>query len=243
VIRYDIDALLARFDVRDEGTTALTGRLSSLLGESLLLSALVRYLSAVEGRGVEVLGDRPHRDDSEFPDDREGVPRDLDAWLLLEGTDLAAVECKHWTSSSPNYRSVPADGPGLEAHAQAEWEWLVCSNFSPQVTVWNKDNKVALPLKPPSSLPAASTADARRILAVWTPVSEDGRSCMSGVTTTTVRRGELVPVDVEVFSASMYLRDLRAGGVMHLESDDAETEGVLAALRAVVEVTGFSSAG
>jgi hypothetical protein len=148
VISYDIAALLSRFDVRTEGETALTGRLSSLLGESLLVSALVRYLSAVEGHGV---------------------------------------------------------------------------------------------LKPPASLPAASTADARRVLALWTPVSEDGRSCMSNVTA--VRPGELVPVDVEAFSASTYLRDLRARGVTHLESDDAGTEGMLAALRAVVEVTGFSTAG
>jgi hypothetical protein len=66
---------------------------------------------------------------------------------------------------------------------------------------------------------------------------------MSRVTKTTVRRRELVSVDVEVFSASMYLRDLRAAGVRHLESEDAEMEGVLAALRAVVGITGFSAAG
>jgi len=33
---------------------------------------------------------------------------------------------------------------------------------------------------------AAVTADARRILAVWTPVSKDGRACLSSAETTTV---------------------------------------------------------
>lgn len=239
MVRYDIAALLSRFDVRAETQTALTGKLSSLLGESLLLSALARFLKVVQGHEVEVLGDRPHRDDTEFPDDPEDVPRDLDAWLLLDGEQLAAVECEHWTSSSRNYRSVPGDSEALADHARAEWECLVREHFVP--LVWDKVNKVALPLKPPERRPSASTADARRILAVWTQVSKDGRSCLSTGSTTTFHRGELAGIEVEVFSASMYLRALLAAGTAYLEAKPEDMERVLAALRAVIEVRGLSA--
>jgi hypothetical protein len=240
MVRYDIVALLSRFDVRVKRDTGLTGKLSYLLGESLALSALERYLSAAEGHRVQVLSDRPHRDDTEFPGGHDEVPRDLDAWLLLDETELAAVECKHWTSSSNNYRSVPEDFEDIAASAKDMWEWLVSAHFVPQV--WTQENKVALPLKPPRCLPDATTADARRILAVWTPVSQDGQSCMSNVTTTTIRGGALAPVKVEVFSASMYLRDLLAVGVTHLEAEDDFLERVLSAVSALVEVVDVSTA-
>ena len=249
VVRYDIEALLSRFDVRVEGATALTGKLSSLLGESFLLSALVRYLSADEGRQVEVLGDRPHRDDNGllFPVEgrKAGGFRDLDAWLLLDGGQLAAVECKHWTSSSTNYRSIPEDDGALTAHARREWALLVGGHFGQEFFEhrWTNVNKVALPLKPPTSLPSANMAGVRRILAIWTPVSEDGQSCMSSVNTTSIWGEGPISVDVDVFSASMYLRELRRAGVTHLEAEDAELERLLAALSALVEVTGLSAAG
>jgi hypothetical protein len=43
MVIYDIAALLSRFDMRVETETALTGKLSSLLGESLLLNRADRF--------------------------------------------------------------------------------------------------------------------------------------------------------------------------------------------------------
>lgn len=232
MVIYDIAALLARFDVRVETETALTGKLSNFLGESLLLSALSRYLTVNRGHQVQVLGGRPHRDNSELAG-RGGAPRDLDAWLLLDGEHLAAVECKHWTSSSVNYSTVPGTSEALADHAKAEWQWLVSEHFAP--LLWTDVNKVALPLQPPRMLPSSSTAEARRILAVWTPVSEDGHSCLSRAATTTVRQGKLVSIEVEVFSASIYLRGLLATGMTHLSAESEDTEEMLAALGALVE--------
>jgi hypothetical protein len=57
-----------------------------------------------------------------------------------------------------------------------------------------------------------------------------------------VRRGELAGIEVEIFSASMYLRDLLAAGVTHLESEDQDMEKVLAELGVLVQA-GFSAAG
>lgn len=242
MVRYDIAALLSRFDKLTKAETALTGKLSSLLGESLLLSALVRYLAAVEGHEVRLLAGRPHRDDREFPAGAKGVPRDLDAWLLLGAGRLAAVECKHWTSSSPNYRSVPEVCDARAAYARDEmWDWLVREHFVPRKK-WTDVNKVALPLKPPAGMPAADVSGARRILAVWTPISSDGRSLLSRVSTTTVRGGKPAGIEVEVFSASMFLRDQLAAGVTHLESEDEGVERLLAELGGLVRA-GFSAAG
>lgn len=235
MVRYDISALLKRFDVRVKGEGELTGKLSSLLGERLVLRALIRYLSDVEGHEVRVLRGRPSRDDAEFPVGHNGV-KYLDAWLLLDGRQLAAVECKHWTSSSMNYRSVPSDSEAQVAYARDEmWDWLVNDCFVPQD--FNKVSKVALPLKSPKGLPWRDTADARRILAVWTPVAEDGRSCMSRLSASTLHDGKWTDIEVEVFSASLYLRGLLAAGVTHLETDDDDLEKVVAALNAVVEIS------
>jgi hypothetical protein len=243
VVRYDIAALLSRFDVRVAGETNLTGKLSSLLGESLLLAVLTHFLRTVEGHEVEVLDGQPHRDDTAWGDDHASIPsqKDLDAWLVLDSGRLVAVECKQYTSSSWKFKSVPREDDALAAHAQKEWEW-VSSDFAPQAC-WSDMNKVALPLKPPKGMPSRDTAEVRRILAIWTPVSEDGRSCMSSVATTTVRGGESIGVEVEVFSASLYLRGLLGAGMTHLESEDEDLEKVFAALGAVVEVTGHSPAG
>jgi hypothetical protein len=240
MVRYDIKALLSRFDQRVKGDTELTGKLSSLLGEPLLLTVLERYLRTAEGLHVQRLSDRPHRDDSEFRGGRDGIPRDLDAWLLLDQTELAAVECKHWTSSSTDFRSVPEDPQETAADARDMWDWLVGAEFMPKV--WTQVNKVALPLKPPHSMPAAVTADARRILAVWTPVSKDGGACLSSAETTTIRDGVLAPVKVDVFSASIYLRELLAAGVTHLDAEDPFLERVLAEVSTLVQGAGISAA-
>lgn len=226
--------------MRVKGGGELTGKLSSLLGERLLLSALIRYLSDAKGHEVRVLGGRPSRDDAEFPAGHNGV-KYLDAWLLLDGSQLAAVECKHLTSSSTDrvFRSVPVDGEARASYARNVWgwlgEWFVQQDF-------NAYSKVVLPLKPPKDMLSRETADARRILVVWTPVAEDGRSCMSRLSTSTLRSGKWAGIEVDVFSASLYLRGLLAGGMTHLEAEDEDLEKVLAALNAVVGVTEVSPA-
>lgn len=241
VISYDISALLKRFDVKVEGDGSVTGKLSSLLGESLVLTALAHYLRAVEGHEVEVLDDRPKSDNAALGDTHLKV---LDAWLVLGDGQLVAVECKHWTSSSTKgSRSVPEDSEARAAYAMKIWRRWVAPAFGPQARR-NPDNKVALPLKLPEGMPSRDMADIRRILAVWTPTSEDGRSCMSRLfAAKAVRGGELTDTKVEVFSASMYLRELRANGETHLPAEDKYLEKVLRALGAVVEVAEISPAG
>jgi len=138
-----------------------------------------------------------------------------------------------------NFRTVPEDGEARAAYATEVWDWLVREHFMEQV--WTGVNKVALPLKPPSRMPSADSYEVRRILAVWTPVSSDGRSCLSRVSTTTIRQEELAGIEVEVFSASLYLRELLATGVTHLESEDEGVEKLLAELSILVRA-GFSAA-
>ena len=75
-------------------------------------------------------------------------------------------------------------------------------------------------------------------MAVWTPISEGGQSCLSRAITTALRRGELVTIEVEVFSASMYIREMLEAGSTHLRTNSPDMEAALAALGAVVEVQG-----
>lgn len=112
-VSYRIPALLDQFDVACAPGAcrcgSLTGSLAAFFGEGLLLDALAHAL-AREGRAVRELSGAPRRDDTAFvpahatKEERKHalthIPRDLDAWLILDDTELVAVECKMRTSSS-----------------------------------------------------------------------------------------------------------------------------------------------
>jgi hypothetical protein len=215
--RYNIEELFKRFDVRSAvvGEPAVTGRLSAFIGEELLLDVLAHALTA-EGHEVVRIPGHPHRDDAEFKAAGASLPEkchDLDAWLLL-GHQLVAVECKHWTSSSRDYRSVPQAADEVKAHALKEWHGTIEKIFTQDL--WNSVTKIALPLKqPPTNMPT-SWPKIRRILAIWTPVSWDGNSAFSTIASRTLSGGRFQPVTIDVFSASLYLRHLRSRGETHL---------------------------
>jgi hypothetical protein len=124
MVSYNITELLDRFDIRSpaEGGTGATGKLSSFLGEDLLLDVLAHALAAEGSKVARLLG-HPHGDMAVF--DAAGAERpgfrDLDAWLIA-GRQLVAVECKQWTSSSRRYVSVPEDDNRVAEHARREWE-------------------------------------------------------------------------------------------------------------------------
>ena len=80
---FNIAALIGQFDISAD--TTVTGSLSSLLGEVILLEALSHSLTG-DGHTVTMLPCWPIRDDTAFGINypRPRV-RDLDAWLLLGG--------------------------------------------------------------------------------------------------------------------------------------------------------------
>ncbi len=158
-----------------------------------------------------MLPDKPTRDDTAFganyPRPKQ---RNLDAWLLLDGRQLVAVECKHRTASSFDGSTAPDEPEQLAAYARQRWTTLKADHID--TDGWTDDNKVYLPLCPPKSFSSTAAAlampELRRILAIWRPVSCDGTSFRSEATSTSVNDDQLVPVTAEVFSASLYLRFL-----------------------------------
>ena len=233
MVSYNITELVDRFDTRSpaEGETGVTGKLSSFLGDDLLLDVLAHALAA-EGQKVARLQGHPHGDIAVF--DAAGAERpgfrDLDAWLIA-GRHLVAVECKQWTSSSPRYVSVPGDDNRVAEYARREWEKSVEWHFTRGR--WDEVNKVALPLKPPDAAEKASWPDIRRVLAVWTPVSQDGQYAFSSIQTQTLSGTSWKPATVEAFSASLYLRNLRHRGETHLTTTFPQVERLLEGLHAL----------
>lgn len=236
---YALRALLERFDTRLEGETALTGRISSLIGEALLLDGLAHAYTA-QGHDVDALAERPHRDGAAFQlaDAEDPGHRDLDAWLVLRGTSadkprLVAVECKTWTSSSIDGSTI-ADGD-IEALAKLEWSYLSSRHF--ESDRWTAVNKVALPLRVPAGF---EEAEIERVLAVWRPISSDGQSPWSLTTVETLVNKEWKPVDVHVFSMSLYVRDLLRQNVDWIQSIVAgkDIEATLSALRSICSSEG-----
>jgi hypothetical protein len=213
---FNIAALIRQFD--NSADTTVTGSLSSLLGEIILLEAVSHSLTA-DGHTVKMLPGRPIRDDTAFgvTHPRPRV-RDLDAWLLLDDSQLVAVECKHRTAASIDGATVPDEPEQLTAYARRRWTTLKTDHID--TDEWTDDNKVYLPLRPPESLDMAAAARAmlqlRRVLAIWRPISCDGTSFKSEATSTSVSNNQLVPATAEVFSASLYLRFLRDRGETRL---------------------------
>ncbi|MGV9266206.1 hypothetical protein ACWDRR_16260 [Kitasatospora sp. NPDC003701] len=231
---YDIAALLARFDTFTADQGALTGRLSSLVGEELLLDVLAHALAPAGP--VELLDERPRRDGEAF-----AVPalpalpvpgvRDLDAWLRLGDGGLVAVECKHWTASSRDGRtSLPQDPDELAVLARRRWRELA---DPARWQDWDQVTKIALPLRPPAGATAQDVRRARRVLAVWRPVSCDGVSPFSRLGSSTPSEGQWADVVIEVFSASLYLRRLQAAGTTGLVSAFPRVDELLGAVQAL----------
>lgn len=226
MITYDIAALLKRFDTFEFGQGGVTGRLSSLVGEELLLDVLAHALA--DGGPVELLPERPRRDDQAFKDAPSDVAvpkvRDLDFWLQLRYRELMVVECKQWTASSAyGGGSVPEDPAGIAEYARRRWEELDVPEW--WSNKWDDTTKIALPLRPPAGRTAEDVRKARRVLAVWRPISSNGGSPFSQLSSQTLSGGEWVDVPIEVFSASLYLRQLLADGVRTLTPvfDGAQT--------------------
>jgi hypothetical protein len=232
---FNIAALIRQFD--NSADTTVTGSLSSLLGEIILLEALSHSLTA-DGHTVKMLPGRPIRDDTAFGANhpRPRV-RDLDAWLLLDDSQLVAVECKHRTAASIDGATVPDEPEQLTAYARRRWTTLKTDHID--TDEWTDDNKVYLPLRPPESLDMAAAARAmpqmRRVLAIWRPISCDGISFKSEATSTSVSNDQLVPATAEVFSASLYLRFLRDRGETRLPSRLGLAEKLLKAVDELTE--------
>jgi hypothetical protein len=227
---YNIATLIRRFDTAAD--TAITGILSSFLGEVILLEAVYHWLAA-EGHVVRMLPGRPARDNTAFG---ANYPRPseryLDAWLWLDDSCLVAVECKHRTAASFDGAPVPDEPEHLAAYARQRWATLKADHVD--VDDWTDHNKVYLPLRPPAALDPAVAARAmpelRRVLAIWRPVSSDGTTFKSEATSTSVINDQLVPATAEVFSASLYLRSLRDQGETRLVARLGLTDKVLQAV-------------
>jgi hypothetical protein len=227
VVAYDIAALLSRFDVRED--TTVTGMLSKWIGELILLDALTDALYHDGAGRVEFIG-KPHRDDLLFRAAGTKNPRDLDQWLLLDNEQLVAVECKHWTSAGQGGRTVPEKDDERADFARQEWQALLDKEQGFGTISWNDVNKVALPLRPPDGRDSGEALRARRILAIWYPKSEDGISYWSRVPRSVKLPRSAVDVPIEVFSASLYLRQLQGEGHVRLSAAHPETESALVAL-------------
>lgn len=228
---YDIGALIQRFDRFDSEQGRVTGQLSAAIGEDLLLDVLAHAL-ALSGE-VQLLPEVPRRDDVVFDAVHAPVPsvRDLDAWLAQAG-ELVAVECKHWTAASTDARrSVPEEAEDFAEYARAQWRDL---SAPADWARWTTTTKIALPLRPPYGWTTGHVNRARRILIIWRPVSRDGFSAFSRHRTTTRREGEWVDVTVEVFSASIYLRQLLTAGTRRLPSTFGRLDTLLEALDTII---------
>ena len=232
---YSVPGLIERFDRRINGKTSLTGKLSPLIGEMMLIEVLAHAV-VTEGRTVELInGQVPHRDAEIMPTYPTGwTPRDLDAWFILGGETLAAVEVKTWTASALGGRSVDDTRPEQLAEIAAARRAEAAEDLA--LGEWTQTNKVGMPLRAPNDWAGDTrTENFERYLAFWRPVASDGlRPWSESMTRTQDHRGKRCDVRVRVFSASLYLRDLHWQGIQTLPARLTRPEEILDALGEVV---------
>ena len=90
---YNVATLIRRFDTGAD--TAITGILSSFLGEVILLEAVCHWLAA-EGHVVTMLPGRPARDDTAFGTNH---PRPPDG-TSMPGSGLMKAVSSPWNAST-----------------------------------------------------------------------------------------------------------------------------------------------
>ena len=138
-------------------------------------------------------GPVPTKDKAAFGDRPVPSVRDLDAWLESPSGKWWAVEAKNWTAASIDSRTYGGD-------PKKRFEELAGILQSDH---WSGVNKIALPLR-------NDGYEFSRVLAIWRPTSHNGLDPWSSVDTYTLVAGREQPIEVQVFSASLYVTRLLA---------------------------------
>ncbi|MBT2301389.1 hypothetical protein J7E70_13050 [Variovorax paradoxus] len=195
LLRFYDDKEDAEFKSKQRGArvSAITG----VIGEELLLGLLFHCLNRqTPSVPCKLLEGKPRRG-AERIEGKRSKGNWLDAWVQL-GTDrLAQVEIKNWSAHSLGEKSlaIGASDSKVEAVAKARWKAFFGNNDKMPASA----AKIKLDYPPPEDFLVKHPV--QRILCFWLPLAQDAVQPL----TTAVIDGK----EVTVFSASIYLRQLR----------------------------------
>ena len=199
-----------RIDLDPLSTAAAAGRPieppAGLGATELLIALTTAAVRETAGAGdLELLQSIPARDATQFGDrPRPTEVTRLGAWLYSASQRIAyAVHTPNWTAPTAD----PQEWTG-----RAGWEALLREHLHGDFHAghgWTEVNAVAMPVRRPFDEPGLRVAP---LLALWSPVSQQGNQWFSETMTAAVLAGRPHVVAVRVFSAAAYLRRLTSAG-------------------------------
>lgn len=203
-LTLNIDQLLNFYDKADEDGSDV-GAITGLIGEDLVLGALVHYF---KGRG-EVVSDKP------IDYKCRGNHSWLDAWLEVSGK-CYQIEVKNWSASSIGGRPVTNRETGKEELVETAHH-----NFPMYLDRPRNAKAVWKVLKDMNNAPE-NCGIPTPLLAFWSPIAPlDGAHLEPLFQESTASHEDAIKsanIDpkkhsqVHIFSASIYLRQLRGEG-------------------------------
>ncbi len=187
LIRFYDD--LGDSDFTDDNRGSHVSAITGMIGEDLLLGTMFHCLANQQSPLMcSLLPDK-----CKAPGNKG---KRLDAWVLIGDTRVAQIEIKNWSAHSLGGKSLPFAATEAEVSAMSNLRW---KNF-----FGNNDRMPETTLKVLQDMPVPIIASERsfeRWLCFWLPIAQNGAVPISTAT--------IMGKEVNVFSASIYLRRLR----------------------------------
>lgn len=209
-ITINIDKLLSFYDKipdDDRNRGAIVSAITGLIGEDLILGLLKHCFN----RRIKILSGQPKGIQG-----LHGHQKKLDAWILIDGKDLYQVEIKNWSAWSKNGEPVDEENLG-ETGDQNRESYLYTTNTKDAERVW----KVLRPMQLPEYKKYQNFMP-KPFLAFWCPIlpatietpfsnfSIKNKRILESIDSTGFPKDlKKVYKTVSIFSASLYLRQLR----------------------------------
>lgn len=206
-MKLNIKALLDFFDGKEDNQKGDATAMSSLLGEDLNAAVFKHFK---QGK-IEIL------EESVLPGTMKG--KRLDRWLAdSKNKILYQCEIKNWAASAIGGKQLKtsANKEEVRSIAQYHWDRQMKESFNARAPYPNGTNKVLLKMRRPKGLEELVIEP---LLIYWMPIANTQELDPATSISTTNLQFKTEFTKLNIFSVSLYLRELRMRGkdTIHLD--------------------------
>jgi hypothetical protein len=228
-MKVNILKLLEFYDVYRPERAPHVSAITTFLGADLILG-IVRHYFEGEGFSCRITTAEPSAVESR---------QRLDRWLVVsrDGSEIFyQTEVKNWsvyTSGVPRTLT-----PGLNARQLNDYAWQMylkqwderTGSFTDPVNL----GKVLLPMSEPEGF-IEGVSSVRPLVCYWYPITNTMRLRLASHFFTLTTKGATYP-EVDLFSASLYLRHLASRGITTIDVGSAKLSTTLGLLKGFIQV-------
>ncbi len=227
-MKVNIPKLLEFYDVYRAENASHVSAITTFLGADLILGIARHHF---EGQGFSC------RVTAEEPSAVESRQR-LDRWLVVSGDGkeiFYQTEVKNWsvyTSGVPRTLRPGMNDRQLNNYAigmyRKQWDERTGS-FTDTANL----GKVLLPMNEPDGF-VEGVSSVRPLVCYWYPITNSSRLKMASWFFTLQAKRAAFP-EVDIFSASLYLRHLASGGITSIDAGSAKLSATLSLMKGIIQ--------